>query len=116
MANHYITIDNQNRIIDGFSDAFKLPQSTDILLRTDAGEAFELFGGDPERPLSFMSYGVEVWIYKWCNGAPAKRSPEEIDVDLAPIPEEPSLQDQVATNTYDIETLNMALNILLNGG
>ena len=116
MANHYITIDSENRIIDGFTDSFKWPGPADILIRENGGEVFELFGGDPGRPLSFVTHGVEVWMFKWTGETVAQRSQTEINTDLPPLPDTPSLEDQIAANTYDIETLNMALNILINGG
>lgn len=113
MANHYITLDEQNRIIDGFSDSFKYPATGDILIRENAGDAFELFGKDPGRPLSFLSQGKEVWKYKWTGSAIEQRSTTEIAADLSPLPDVPTVEEQVAANTYDIETLNMAIQILL---
>lgn len=113
MANHYITVDGQNRIIDGFSDSFKQPTSTDILIRENAGDNFELFGKDPGRSLSFITHGVEVWIYKWTGSEVMHRAQAEIDADLPLLPYEPSVEAQIAANTYDIETLSMAMKILL---
>lgn len=116
MANHYISIDSKNRIIDGFTDSFKWPGPGDILIRENAGDVFELFGGDPGRPLSFETHGVEVWIYKWTGSEVAQRTQAEINADLPPLPYVPSVEEQIAANTYDIETLYMAMNILINGG
>lgn len=113
MANHYITIDGQNRIIDGFSDSFKTPAATDILIRENAGENFELFGKDPGRPLSFDTQGEKIWKYKWTGESIEHRSMEEINADLPPLPYMPTVEEQVAANTYDIRTLDMAMQILL---
>lgn len=114
MANHYITVDSKNRVIDGFSDAFKWPAETDILLREDAPEIFGLFGNDPGRPLSFLSQGVEIWLYKWTGQRVEQRTQAEINADLPAMPYSPTVDERIAANTYDIETLNMAMDILLS--
>lgn len=39
---HYITVDKDNIVIDGFSNAFKNPQSTDICINNKAERQFKI--------------------------------------------------------------------------
>ena len=47
---HYITVDAQNRIISGFSDAFNKPKDDDICINEQGGTLFRLFSGGGENP------------------------------------------------------------------
>lgn len=115
MANHYITIDTKNRIVDGFSDASRAPAETDILLRENAGDVFELFGKDPGRQLWLLTQGVKVFFYAYENGQPRYRSEEEFNADLPPLPHIPSVEERLETAEYNIETLDRVLIIMMGG-
>ena len=44
MAKHYIVIDQQNRVLRGFSDDFEQPDESAICINEDGGRHFELNG------------------------------------------------------------------------
>lgn len=118
MANHYITLDAQNRIIDGFSDTYRAPAETDILLRSDAGDEFELFGKDPNRRLWMSTpsmQGAKVYLYAYENGAPRYRTQDEINADLPALPDTPTPEERLCDAEADIQTLNDTILIMLGG-
>ena len=115
MAKHYITVDEENRIIDGFSDFYRQPKEGDILLRSDGGQEFELFGKDPNRQLWLLTQGVKVFFYAYENGQPRYRSEEEFNADLPPLPHIPSVEERLETAEYNIETLDRVLIIMMGG-
>lgn len=82
---HYIRIDTQNRVIDGFSDAFSAPQGNDVCINDQAGYQFRLFPGGEENPcLRDFEYGVP--LYTWDGQAVVPRARAQIDADIAAIP------------------------------
>lgn len=91
--NHYITIDEQGRIINGFSDAFYQPSETDICINKQGGYQFRLFPGGEENP-ALYEWQHMIPLYKYENGEVVKRTEEEIEADIAalPIPEEQPTQ------------------------
>ena len=118
MANHYITIDEKNRIIDGFSDFYRQPEYGDILLRSDGGQEFELFGKDPNRHLWMSTpnmQGVKVYLYAYDNGQTRYRTDEELNADIPPLPYTPTVEERLDTAEYNIETLDRVLIIMLGG-
>ena len=82
---HYITVDEQSRIVDGFSDAFHQPSETDILLTDKGGYQFRLFPGGEENP-SLFEWDSMIPLYKWEDGEVVRRTEEEIEADRAEIP------------------------------
>lgn len=96
---HYITVDEQGRIVDGFSDAFRQPAELDICINEQGGYQFRLFPGGEENPFLFEEHGVPLYKY---DGAVAERSAEEIEADIAALPEPgPTWNDQIdAQVTY----------------
>lgn len=94
---HYITVDEHNRIMRGFSDAFYRPSETDICINEKGGYQFRLFpGGEENPPLYELPYRIP--LYKYEDGKVVKRTGEEIEADIAalPVPEEtPSQIDQI---------------------
>lgn len=100
---HYITVDEQNRIVNGFSDAFHQPTDTDICINERGGYQFRLFPGGEENPfLHDRNDGIP--LYKYENGEVVKRTAEEIEEDRLTLAEEenaPSWNDQIeAQVTY----------------
>lgn len=92
---HYITVDEQNRIVNGFSDAFRQPTDTDICINEQGGYQFRLFG--IENPALFDWNGM-IPLYKYEDGEVVKRTEEEIEADRAAIPEveaEPTTEERV---------------------
>ena len=100
---HYITVDEQNRIVNGFSDAFRQPSDTDICLIDQRGYQFRLFPGGEENP-PLYEFEHMVPLYKWEDGKVSRRTEEEIKADVAALPspaESPTQLDQIeAQVTY----------------
>lgn len=99
---HYITVDEQGRITDGFSDAFRSPAVNDICINEQGGYQFRLFPGEKENPKLSEENGIP--LYKYEGGKVIMRSMEEIDADISALPqpeETPSQLDRVeAQATY----------------
>lgn len=83
MSKHYIRIDQNNRIIKGFSDDFEEPMETDICINEDGGRHFE-FLGNINPTLINSEY---IYIYKYENGEVLQRTENEIEQDLATLHE-----------------------------
>ena len=100
---HYITVDEQNRIVNGFSDAFHQPTETDICINEKGGYQFRLYQDGEENPSLFDWNGM-IPLYKWENSEVVRRTEEELEADRAaiPVPEEtPTQLDRVeAQVTY----------------
>lgn len=96
---HYITVDEQGCIVNGFSDAFCKPFDTDICINEQGGYQFRLFPDGEENPVLFEEHGVPLYKY---DGAVAERSTEEIEAEIAALPEpSPTWNDQIdAQVTY----------------
>lgn len=59
MAKHYITTDEQGRVLRGFSDDFEQPEANAICINEDGGRHFQL-------------NGVISPIYNWTGGTVGK--------------------------------------------
>jgi hypothetical protein len=100
MNKHYITIDANNRIIDGFSDAFRKPSETDICINEEGGYQFRLvIGGEvtEENPILFTMPDA-IPLYKYEDDEIVKRSDEEIEEERSqrvPVVV-PTLEERVA--------------------
>jgi len=81
---HYITIDEQNRIVDGFSDAFRQPSDTDICINEQGGYQFRLFHGGEENPALFEREHM-IPLYAYIDGEIVKRTMEEVEADRTAI-------------------------------
>ena len=79
---HYIRIDENKNIINGFSDAFRQAESTDILINAEGGYQFRLFPDSEENPPLFNDMGIP--LYKWDNAQVTKRTQKEIKADTPP--------------------------------
>ena len=60
---HYIRMDDGNRIVYGFSDAFQQPQEGDICINAQGSYQFRLFPGGEENPPLRDVCGVP--LYYW---------------------------------------------------
>ena len=78
---HYITVDEQGRITDGFSDAFRSPAETDICINERGGYQFRLFPGGEENPVLSEEHGIP--LYQYDGGQVVRRTQDEIAADLA---------------------------------
>ena len=100
---HYITVDDRNRIIGGFSDTFHKPKEGDICINEQGGYQFRLFPGGEENPVLY-EWQHMIPLYKYEEGRVVKRTEEELAADIAALPvvEEPVSQlDRVeAQATY----------------
>ena len=85
---HYIRIDNQNRIIHGFSDAFEQPQADDILLNENGGRQFEMLVDGEWLTNPQLLNEWQVSLYKWNGKKVLKRTEQEVGDDT-PEPPEP---------------------------
>lgn len=96
---HYITVDEKGRIVNGFSDAFRTPTDSDICINEHGGYQFRLFPGGEENPRLHEEHGIPLYRYE---DAVAERSVEEIEADIAALPEPgPTWNDQIdAQVTY----------------
>lgn len=91
---HYITIDCNNKIIDGFSNAFKNPLNTDICINNEGRYQFRLSIDGLENPPLFNEYNIP--IYKWSGKEVVKRTDEEIQLDIKSFPRpEPSIEEKL---------------------
>ena len=93
---HYIVTDARGRITDGWSDGpFPDRDATDaICIEEQGGYQFRLFPGGEENPA--LSTGEGVPLYCWDGETVVPRTAEEIQADLAAIPEPlPSEQERL---------------------
>ncbi|WP_206459475.1 hypothetical protein [Anaerovorax sp. IOR16] len=104
---HYIVIDDKNRIIDGFSDAFKVPSDTDICINEQGGYQFRLFVDGKANPSLYDEYGVPK--YKYIDGAVIERTAEEMEADRPVITPQP-------TDIERIMELENVIAELIKGG
>lgn len=81
---HYISVDEQGRITDGFSDAFRNPSDTDICIDEQGGYQFRLFPNGEENP-QLHEWRYMIPMYKW-DGEVIKRTEAEIEADIADMP------------------------------
>ena len=85
---HYIRVDEHNRIIKGFSDAFEKPLETDICINENGGRQFEI-DGDVNPSLTNFNM---CHLYRYEDGKIRKSTEEELraeyDLFEIVIPEE----------------------------
>lgn len=93
-SKHYITIDEQNRIVNGFSDAFGSPTEADICINEQGGYQFRLFPDGEENPCLF-NFEYMIPLYKYENEEVMLRTEEEIEADIAAIPEPEAVPTQL---------------------
>lgn len=119
---HYITVDAENRITNGFSDAFRQPTEADICINEEGGYQFRLlikFTDDKgeertirteENPALHNDDGTP--LYKWNGENVLYRTEEEIEADrpVAPEPAPPSdLETRISAVESDVADLTAAV-------
>lgn len=114
MYEHYIRIDEQNRIIDAFTTAQRLPEKGDIYLH-DGGPEVEIFPRQPGQPLSLTVQGHVVWLLSYEKGSVRSRTKEELEADMPPVPPAPDTGTRLADAEADIAVLLKAINIMTGG-
>lgn len=82
---HYIRLDEHNRIIKGFSDAFEEPLETDICINENGGRHFEL--GGCVNPNLVNEYWCHLYIYEDGEVREATRKELEEEQTSFPVPE-----------------------------
>ena len=80
---HYITVDDQNRITDGWSDGAHPEKDTEgaTCINDNGGYQFRLFPEGEENPDLWDMDGIP--LYKYEGGQVLERTPEEIGADRA---------------------------------
>ncbi len=113
---HYIAVDERNRIVDGFSDAFRQPTDEHICINEQGGYQFRLFPDGEENPTLFDWDGM-IPLYKW-DGEVIKRTAEEIEADR-PVPEPvepmPTIDERVTALEDSNAEMSEALDMILSG-
>lgn len=109
---HYVTVDEQNRIINGFSDAFRQPSETDVCINEQGGYQFRLFSNGEENPQLF-EFEHMIPLYAYENGAVRVRTQDEIDTDIAAIPE-PEITPTAEERLFSLEEENSMLKAQIN--
>lgn len=101
---HYITVDERNRIVDGFSDAFRQPSDADICINEQGGYQFRLYPNGEENPTLF-EWEHMIPLYKYENGEIVKRTMEEVEADRTAItkPEPEPTADELINALLGVE-------------
>ncbi len=94
MNRHYITIDEQNRITDAWSDGPHHDRDTTgaICINENGGYQFRLSSEEEENPVMCTMDGIP--LYKWDGGQAVKRTDEELAIDRAAIPALPPTEQE----------------------
>lgn len=114
MYEHYITLDDKKRIIDGYTTAQHPPAEGDIFLHS-GGEVFELFGKDPYRELSLLTKDGPVWLYIYEEGKPRHRTKAELAADLPVMKPPRGVDERLSDAEADVQTLAEVIKIMLGG-
>ena len=112
---HYIRTDDENRIVDGFSTAERLPEDGDVYLHSSVESRFELYPGQIAPPLSFTVQGQRIYDYAYEHGQPRRRSKAELEADMPPVTPVPDTSTRLADAEADIAALASVLDMLLGG-
>ena len=83
---HYVTVDEQGRVIDGWSDGPRPDKdiSGAICINEQGGYQFRLTPGGEENPRLYTGDGIP--RHKLVEGEVVKRTVEEIEADRSDIP------------------------------
>lgn len=100
---HYIDVDDQGRIVSGWSDGpypQRHPTEQSVQLTDQGGYQFRLFPGGEKNPALCDWDGIP--LYKCVDGEVLPRIEEEIAADRAAIPEPPptAMERMEAQMTY----------------
>lgn len=109
---HYITVDDQNHIIDGWSNGPHPERDTTdaICLNEQGSYQFRLMPIGEENPSLYTMDGIP--LYNWNGEQVIKRSDEEIEADRAEM-----IANQPTPEPTEIEKLRADLDyvMLMNG-
>lgn len=114
---HYITINENGRIIDGFSDAFQQPASGDICINEQGKTQFCLFPDGEENPSLVDPDGIH--LYTWDGKAvrettQGEREAEKAEMEAsAPMPV-PSPTDILGQQVTALTLSNMQKDQMIN--
>lgn len=118
---HYISMDEQRRIVDGFSDAFRQPKETDICINENGGYQFRLIYAEFNPNFEIMAVHKQseenpnlfeldhmIPLYRWDAAVKQviKRTEKEIEADIAALPVEedtPTEEEDTAAMLVDHE-------------
>lgn len=102
---HYIRIDGESRIVDGFSDYYREPQEGDIQITENEDKEFRLLGTYKNISLFFKPIAAEtpVYLYKYVDGQIKERTQEELDADYPQLFPEPTDIDTLLELSADHE-------------
>lgn len=95
-SRHYITVDKQACITDGWSDGPRRDKCTDnaICISEHGGYCFRLLpNGEENPPLSDMR---RIPLYKYINDQIIPRTQAEIDADYIPPPDIPNIDQRIS--------------------
>lgn len=107
---YFIEIDEQSRIIKGWSDAFAPATETSIIINSEGGYQFRLWPDGEENPNLFTMDGIP--LYKWNGEQVIARPEEEIEADRAAIPKPPvvpTYEERLSAMESAMLTMAMAL-------
>lgn len=115
---HYILIDDQSRIIDGWSDGPGSGKDIagSILLTEQGGYQFRLYPDGEENPALMDAAGIP--LYKWDGAYPVRRTSAEIEADRAALPvPEPVPSDAERIDQLEVQVAEQAaiINALIGG-
>lgn len=106
---HYVSIDAQNRVINGFSDAFEAPREDSICISDQGGYQFRLFVDGEENPSLTDSVGAHLWY--WENGSVRAATEAELEAERAEIAA--NAPPPMPSDAQRLATLEAELNALL---
>lgn len=92
---HYIRCDADNRIIDGFSDAFRSPTEDAICINEQGGYQFRLFRDGEENP-ALYDFETMLPLYKYEDGKVMHRTEDELAEERSIIQAERDRQNRLA--------------------
>lgn len=110
-SKHYIKVDGQGCIMDGWSDGPCREKNTEgaICINAEGGYQFRLRPGGVENPPLWTMDGIP--LYKYVDGQVVERAEEEIAADRFSIPEPPpSAQEQLRA---DVDFLAAMQGVIL---
>lgn len=112
---HYITIDSNNVIINGFSDGFRQPEGTDICINEQGGYQFRLFPDGEENPQ--LSDFIGIHLYKYIDGIILLRTDEDKQPEITQIENQNRVgQLKSQLNDIDMKTIRPQRAILAGTG
>jgi len=115
---HYIVTNDQNHIVDGFSDAFRTPTENDICINEQGSYQFRLIiGGEltEENPPLYEGFGA-ILLYEWNGSEVVRRAEADLEADrLAEAERMEKAREEAERNSpqAQIERLSEALDELI---